>query len=111
MAGGKQRCFLPPLNLFLARRAAEAMDAGAAKGRTAWRKSARSTVSSVSAMAGSVCGGMRRVARRKTVGMESRSSNNTYGEAMYGGGIPELYKVLHRISICSWQEKNLSFFL
>ena len=29
----------------------------------------------------------------------------------YGGGIPELYKVLHRISIYSRQEKNLSFLL
>ena len=43
--------------------------------------------------------------------MESSSSDNTYGEAIYDGGIPELYKVLHHISICSWQEKNLSFFL
>ena len=59
MAGGKQRCFLPPLDLFLARRAAEAVDAGAVKSRTAWRKSARSSVSSASVMAGSVRGGMR----------------------------------------------------
>ena len=60
MAGGKQRCFLPPLDLFLARRAAEAVDAGAVKRRTARRKSARSSVSSASVMAGSVRGGMRR---------------------------------------------------
>ena len=33
MAGGKQRCFLPPLDLFLARRAAEAVDAGAVEER------------------------------------------------------------------------------
>jgi hypothetical protein len=62
-------------------------------------------------MDGSIRYWMRRDARRKTAGMESSSSDNTYGEAMYGGGIPELYKVLHRISICSWQEENLSFFL
>ena len=111
MAGGKQRCFLPPLDLFLARRAEEAVDAGAVKRRTARRKSARSSVSSASVMAGSVRGGMRRGGWRKTAGMESSSSDNTYGEAIYDGGIPELYKVLHRISICSWQEKNLSFFL
>ena len=68
-------------------------------------------LSSTSVMAGSLRGGMRRGGRRKTAGMESSSSDNTYGEAIYGGDIPELYKVLHRISICSWQEKNLSFFL
>ena len=71
----------------------------------------REVLSSTSVMAGSLRGGMRRGGRRKTAGMESSSSDNTYGEAIYDGGIPELYKVLHRISICSWQEKNLSFFL
>ncbi|XP_039803721.1 uncharacterized protein LOC120667783 [Panicum virgatum] len=44
-------------------------------------------------MAGSVRGGMRRGGRRKTAGMESSSSDNTYGEAIYDGGIPELYKI------------------
>jgi hypothetical protein len=49
--------------------------------RMARRKRARSSDSSASGMAGSVLGGSRRGARRKTTGMEtSRSTESTNGE-------------------------------
>ncbi|CAN6228930.1 unnamed protein product, partial [Urochloa humidicola] len=43
------------------------------------RKSVRSSVSLAPVMAGSVRGGMRRSARRKTAGMERSSSDSTFG--------------------------------